>query len=822
MVVRLKEPDIKLTAWDGIEITENNVINVLLREANNLIHVNEDRELYVDLQLDDWIEPDDDLPVGVTTGKILAEDWWQQNGIILNRKTTSWDYVRLIYANDWKLYYDPGTGVWNEIGWGGGWSINVATATSLWVIKLGSNTVQSQSAETPTSAVGRTYAVQLNSSNQALVNVPWEEYESLPEEQNWQDESLVTTGEKYTWNHKQDALTAWTNITISNWVISANITNVYTYKGSVASQSNLPTSGQAVGDVWLALDTGISYAWNGTSWISMGSTVDLTNYFNKLQDDSDDITEWQSHLFASPSEKAYWNGKQDALTAGQWITIDPLTNVISWTLYTAWNWINIDVNNVISNLKPFDPANAWATGQILRKTSTGYQWSNEIAAVTSVNGRTWAVTVSEFSPSNSGTTGQVLKKTSAGYQWANESWWGWGGTSYLAGYWIDITNDEISNTLAFDPSNSGTTGQVIKKTSNGYHWADDEWFEPSNTWTNWQVLTKTAGGYEWANAAESGNVKLFTLSSTSDLTTAQAAWDWFRDWKLPIIRLYGSRSYIDWAWVSHTITWNFDYYPEPTTATTSTNAVFTTLNTTYDNYTNDHTYWMTMQSDYVLELTLSWTTVTAVTERTHSNSNTHFLSTEVDYSTPYNPQYNGSPATKKYVDDHGVPTSGTTGYVLTKTNNGYWWSAPTTSWVTSVNWNTWAVTVNEVPSSGTTNYLLQKTADGYAWANALGNYVTGPGSSTDAHLAVFDGTTGKIIKDWWAIPTGFDPSNSGSTGQVLTKTAGGYNWQTPSSSAGITNVTTWTTSTVTGIWAGSEQEYSSLSSKSGSVLYFTF
>jgi hypothetical protein len=30
---------------------------------NNLIHVNEDRELYVDLQLDDGIEPNDDFPV---------------------------------------------------------------------------------------------------------------------------------------------------------------------------------------------------------------------------------------------------------------------------------------------------------------------------------------------------------------------------------------------------------------------------------------------------------------------------------------------------------------------------------------------------------------------------------------------------------------------------------------------------------------------------------------------------------------------------------------------------------------------------------------
>ena len=809
MVVRLKEPDIKLTAWDGIEITENNVINVLLREANNLIHVNEDRELYVDLQLDDWIEPDDDLPVGVTTGKILAEDWWQQSGIILNRKTTSWDYVRLIYANDWKLYYDPGTGVWNEIGWGGGWSINVATATSLWVIKLGSNTVQSVAAETPSATAGRTYAVQLNSSNQALVNVPWEEYESLPEEQNWQDESLVTTGEKYTWNHKQDALTAWTNITISNWVISANITNVYTYKGSVASQSNLPTSGQAVGDVWLALDTRISYAWNGTSWISMGSTVDLSNYFNKLQDDSDDITEWQSHLFASPSEKAYWNGKQDALTAGQGITI--VNDVISGTLYTAWNWINIDVNNVISNLKPFDPANAWATGQVLRKTSTGYQWSNEIAAVTSVNGRTGAVTVSEFSPSNSGTTGQVLKKTSSGYQWANESWWGWGGTSYLAGYGIDITNDEISNTLAFDPSNSGTTGQVIKKTSNGYQWADDEWFEPASTGTVWQVLTKTATGYDWANASD-GNVKCFELNMTS-----------YTQAELQEIVAWVNQGTDYWAIIKQVVgsqIWDAFLYTNVETSGGYINYHF--VGTKYYTEVHNATAW-----DFTKlgngRLTIKYASGTYSLVFSQFNDVANFLEVEAsDYVTPYIPTADYQPATKKYVDDHGVPTSGTTGYVLTKTASGYGWSAPASGWVTSVNWQTWAVTVNEVPSSGTTGYVLKKTANGYDWQAWATGDVTGPGSSTDAHLAVFDGTTGKIIKDWWAVPTGFDPANSGSTGQVLTKTANGYNWQTPSSSAGITNVTTGTTSTVTWIWAGTETEYTNLNSKSGSVLYFTF
>ena len=58
------------------------------------------------------------------------------------------------------------------------------------------------------------------------------------------------------------------------------------------------------------------------------------------------------------------------------------------------------------------------------------------------------------------------------------------------------------------------------------------------------------------------------------------------------------------------------------------------------------------------------------------------------------------------------------------------------------------------------------------------------------------------------------------TGHVLTKTANWYWWA--AASGGIQNDTTGTTSTVTGIWAWSEAEYTSLSTKSWTVLYFTF
>ena len=112
MAVRIKDGMIPYTWGIGIEITNNHVINVLLRELNNLIQVNDDRELYVDLQLADNILPNDTFPVGVTTGRILQENGRQQSWLIINWKTTSGDYTRIIYANDWKLYYDPWTWQW--------------------------------------------------------------------------------------------------------------------------------------------------------------------------------------------------------------------------------------------------------------------------------------------------------------------------------------------------------------------------------------------------------------------------------------------------------------------------------------------------------------------------------------------------------------------------------------------------------------------------------------------------------------------------------------------------------------------------------------
>ena len=57
--------------------------------------------------------------------------------------------------------------------YGANYILPVASTTDLGGVKLGSDTVQMVAANTPTSVADRTYAVQVNSSGQMAVNIPW-------------------------------------------------------------------------------------------------------------------------------------------------------------------------------------------------------------------------------------------------------------------------------------------------------------------------------------------------------------------------------------------------------------------------------------------------------------------------------------------------------------------------------------------------------------------------------------------------------------------------------------------------------------------------
>lgn len=90
------------------------------------------------------------------------------------------------------------------------------------------------------------------------------------------------------------------------------------YKGTKASASELPTSGNQIGDLWNVTDTGANYAWNGTEWDKLSENIDLSGYQTLLSSTNTlnpaFIAQDNTHKFVSDTEKTTWNNKQSAIS----------------------------------------------------------------------------------------------------------------------------------------------------------------------------------------------------------------------------------------------------------------------------------------------------------------------------------------------------------------------------------------------------------------------------------------------------------------------------------------------------------------------------
>lgn len=116
MATRVVEGKKPYTWGKAIEIDENKVISLRLRDENNLIIWDEwDNEIYVDLQLDDEITPTSAFPVWITTGRVIVDNWWDEPWTIICAKTTSGDNIKLLYADSGNLYIDNWTWTFKQI-----------------------------------------------------------------------------------------------------------------------------------------------------------------------------------------------------------------------------------------------------------------------------------------------------------------------------------------------------------------------------------------------------------------------------------------------------------------------------------------------------------------------------------------------------------------------------------------------------------------------------------------------------------------------------------------------------------------------------------
>ena len=66
----------------------------------------------------------------------------------------------------------------------------------------------------------------------------------------------------------------------SNYALKTDLASMYKYKGSVNTAADLPATGNTIGDVYDVQETGMNYAWNGTSWDSLGSILSVTAITN--------------------------------------------------------------------------------------------------------------------------------------------------------------------------------------------------------------------------------------------------------------------------------------------------------------------------------------------------------------------------------------------------------------------------------------------------------------------------------------------------------------------------------------------------------------
>lgn len=276
MWVQIYEWEKTVTWGTGIEVTANKVINLLLRDENNLIKVDDNNDIYVDLQLEDWITTADTLPVGVTTWRVLQADGWVKSWTMLCFKTTSWDYVTRIYGDDGKLYIDNWTGTFKQI--------YLKSEVDALFAQLRS--------ELSTVAFSGEY--------NDLLNKP----------------TLWTAAALDAGTDIWEVPVIWSNGKLDSSIVPAVISSVYT----VPTQNDLTTLTNAVRwDYWIVTSQSKTYILSAEPYSTLANWVEMLSPTSSVTSvnwqtwavtlTTNNINEYNNKLYVSQAEKTAWDAK---------------------------------------------------------------------------------------------------------------------------------------------------------------------------------------------------------------------------------------------------------------------------------------------------------------------------------------------------------------------------------------------------------------------------------------------------------------------------------------------------------------------------------
>ena len=547
MTVRLIEWQVPYTWGTAIEITADKVINLLLRAENNLLHVNDDNELYCDLQLENGIAVDDDLPVWVTTWIVNESDGRPQNGLLLHYETTSWAYAQRLYGGDWKLYFNWWTGERKLVYY--------AEDVDQLLQELHDELV-----EQLTMHAGEGIEI-LNGIDYSAMRGPCPDGFHIPT--------------------KEEAQLLINQIII----LDPNNLDIKTYlkMPAIGSRDYLNASTSQIGIDWYY-------------WTSEPSDSEITHHHWPWAYSISFASSWW------PSLKTYSRSYGFGIRAFKDNVVIP---------NNQWSML-LDGSSIAQGAWIFHDTINW----LISISSDGVNW------LTISDKNLWATTVWN--------TWDTVDQAHAWYyyQWWNNYWFAWPNEATPA------VSSTLVDTTWYWPWNYYS--------SNEYIWSNADWSDPSNdnlwggvTWTVelHNVITNiwvlSVNWRKW-HVIVADNVKIFKLEDNQDFDTAQEIFDWFDQWKYPII-YYDNNSYV----FKDALQWALSF--------------ICSVPELWEDVYHDNS-----NLKYkAIELFYTGSSVTNISFYSWVPS-INYLDTNVNYSSPYIPQYNGSPATKKYVDDRDV------------------------------------------------------------------------------------------------------------------------------------------------------------------------